>query len=183
MLGRVLVFAAVLSALAVVAPKLAPGLLSVALQPGAPAPSAVVGAEPVRTATRESEVRHDGYRQVALRADSRGHFLADATINGRSFEIIVDTGATTVALTEATARRLGIRPPQSAYRLPMATANGTVMAAPVVLNEVRIGSVAVRNVEATVAPGETLGVNLLGMSFLRRLSKFEVAGGQLVLSQ
>ena len=183
MLGRVLVFAAVLSALAVVAPKLAPGLLSVALQPGAPAPSAVAGAEPVPAAPRESDVRHDGYRQVALRADSRGHFLADATINGRSFGIIVDTGATTVALTEATAHRLGIRPPQSAYRLPMATANGTVMAAPVVLNEVRIGSVAVRNVEATVAPGETLGVNLLGMSFLRRLSKFEVAGGQLVLSQ
>jgi aspartyl protease family protein len=96
---------------------------------------------------------------------------------------MVDTGATAVALSAESARRLGIRPPQSAFRMPIDTANGIAYAAPVKLGEVRIGNVSVRNVEAIVVPGDALSINLLGMTFLSRLSRFEVAGGQLVLTQ
>jgi aspartyl protease family protein len=122
-------------------------------------------------------------RQVALRADPRGHFLTEATVNGRTIEMMVDTGATVVALTSESARRLGLFLSASDYTIPMSTANGVVMAAPVTLSEIRIGGISVRNVTATVMPGKVLGVNLLGMSFLQRLSKFELAGGKLVLVQ
>ena len=51
------------------------------------------------------------------------------------------------------------------------------------LDEVRLGNVALRDVTAVIVPGNALPVDLLGMSFLGRLSKFEIAGGQLVLTQ
>ena len=97
--------------------------------------------------------------------------------------MIVDTGATSVALSAETARRLGILPPQSAFRLLISTANGTTSAAPVVLNDVRVGGITVRNVQAVVVAGDALSVNLLGMTFLSRLSQFAVANAQLTLRE
>ncbi len=118
---------------------------------------------------------------MALSADRNGHYVADATVNGIALRVMVDTGATTVALTDDTARRLGIAPAEGSYRLPIATANGSVGAAPVTLRHVRIGDIDVDDVAAVVMPPGALPVNLLGMSFLGRLSRFQVAGGQLVL--
>lgn len=120
-------------------------------------------------------------RRVVIRADRRGHFMVDATVGGRSVEFMVDTGATVVALTEETARRLGIRPARRDYTDQVRTANGIVKVAPVMLDEIAIGAVRVSRVRATVIPGEALGINLLGMSFLRQLRSFEVSGDQLVL--
>ena len=57
------------------------------------------------------------------------------------------------------------------------------MAARATLSEVRLGNVVLRDVAAVIVPGNALPVDLLGMSFLGRLSKFEIASGQLVLSQ
>ncbi len=190
MLGRVIVFAVVLSTLAVAAPVLAPNLLSAALRLGdegpgtvAPPPAApAMQPAPLPPAPAENR-RRDDYRHAALNANAEGHFVADATVNGRQVAFMVDTGATTVALTDVTARRLGIVPMQSAYSVRLSTANGTVMAARVTLREIRLGSVSVRDVAAVVVPGNALPVDLLGMSFLGRLSKYEFAGRQLVLSQ
>ena len=63
------------------------------------------------------------------------------------------------------------------------TANGKVRAAPVKLAMVEIGGVTVRNVEGLVMPDESLSENLLGMSFLSRLRRFEFADGRLMLEQ
>ncbi len=191
MLARVATFAIVLCAVAVAVPRLAPGLLSAversAASSGPSAASQVPAAPPpsVQTASREDNATNNlgGYRQVALRADDRGHFVATAAVNGHSIDVIVDTGATTVALSDATAHRLGIYPALSAYTVRLSTANGMVKAAPVTLREIRLGAIAVRDVEAVVVPGDALPVSLLGMSFLKRLAKFEIAGSQLVLSQ
>jgi aspartyl protease family protein len=124
-----------------------------------------------------------GTRKVAIPADASTHYFADAVVNGHTISVIVDTGATAVALTEESARRLGIRPAQSEFTARISTANGVVGAAPIVISEIRLGAITVRNVPAIVVPGNALGVNLLGMSFLSRLHKFEVGGGQLVLTQ
>ncbi|MDK9696372.1 MAG: TIGR02281 family clan AA aspartic protease [Siculibacillus sp.] len=119
-------------------------------------------------------------RRVTLKADSRGHFLTEAAINGRAISVMVDTGATSVALRHEDASTLGVRPPlPSDYTVPIATANGTARAARVVLSEVRIGDVRVRNVEALVMPERALGTNLLGMSFIKRLRNVELASGKL----
>jgi aspartyl protease family protein len=185
---RIVVLAAVIGALAVTVPRLAPGLVSAVV--GSPADvdaaASPVAAAPPPAAPRLGDrdggtVRRLGGRRVALAADAQGHYQADALVNGRTIPVVVDTGATTVALNAATARRLGIHLTRRDYSVPLSTANGTVSAAPVTLAEVRIGGVSVRNVAAVVVPGEVLAVNLLGMSFLGRLTRFEVAGGQLVL--
>jgi aspartyl protease family protein len=91
--------------------------------------------------------------------------------------MMVDTGATLVILSREDARWAGINPTQEEYAMPATTAKGVVLLAPVVLDEVVVGEVAVRNVPAAVLPDNTLQVGLLGMSFLSKLSRFEVAGG------
>jgi aspartyl protease family protein len=94
---------------------------------------------------------------------------------------MVDTGASVIALTEREAGRLGVRPSQNDYIAQVRTANGTVKAAPITLNSVDIGGLVVRDVQALVVPGNALGENLLGLSYLTRLKRFEYAKGKLVL--
>ena len=119
-------------------------------------------------------------RRVTLEADGRGHYTTEAQINGHSITVMVDTGATSVAVRNEDLIRLGMRPMMpSEYTVPISTANGTVHAARVILAEIRIGSVRVKNVEALVMPDKALGTNLLGMSFIRRLSSVDMAGGRL----
>jgi len=109
-----------------------------------------------------------GRQDVTLSADSRGHFLAAGSINGSSLRFLVDTGATLVTLPAAEARRLGINYLQGA-RGQVQTANGTLAAYRVKLDTVRIGDIEVHNVDAVVTEGDTMGVTLLGMSFLNRM--------------
>ena len=125
-------------------------------------------------------IRSGGGRRVTLSADARGHFETEASINGRLLPVLIDTGATSVALRREDVGRLGLRPPMpSEYTVPISTANGTAKAARVVLDEIRIGDVRVRRVEALVMPERMLATNLLGMSFIRRLSTVEMADGKL----
>jgi aspartyl protease family protein len=124
-----------------------------------------------------------GPRRVSIDADTRGSFLTLAVIDGFETRAVIDTGATMVALTEATAGKIGIHLPRDAFTQPIATANGVVYAAPVTLSRVQVGNVSVVGVKATVVPGDALGINLLGMTFLRRLTKFESTGTQITLTQ
>lgn len=118
---------------------------------------------------------------VAIPRDSRGHFQTDARIDGQRVSVMVDTGASIIALNESAAARLGFRPAPSAWRATVSTANGKVKAAPVRLGSVDIGGIVVRDVDAVVLPDESLGENLLGLSFLSRLKRFEYADGRLIL--
>src|SRR6266581_4798944 len=87
---------------------------------------------------------------VTFAADASGHFLVEPTINGTRVRMLVDTGASRVVLTPEDARRLGIRPSPGDFTYKTVTANGTVLVAPVLLREVAIGEISVRNVEAVV---------------------------------
>jgi aspartyl protease family protein len=121
--------------------------------------------------------------KVTLVADSRGHFGVEPTINGTRVRMMVDTGATTVTLTEKDARAVGINPPSRDFSMKMSTPNGVVLVAPALLPEIAIGDIVVRDVRAVVVPEDKLQVSLLGMSFLSRLSHFEVTGDRLVLTR
>lgn len=123
-----------------------------------------------------------GPQSIALAANAAGQFIADIRINGLFLKGLVDTGATIIALPGSEARKLGLNPPQDAYTVPIRTANGTVKAARAMLKEVRVGPVAVTNVEAVIIPSG-LDTILIGMSFLKRLSSFEMQGRSLVLRQ
>ncbi len=122
-------------------------------------------------------------RHVTIPRDARGHFQIEGRIDGRRVEFMVDTGASVVALTEREAARLGLRPVRNDYTAQVRTANGTVRAAPVTLNSIDIGGLVVRDVQALVIPGDALGENLLGLSYLTRLKRFEYKEGRLVLEQ
>lgn len=108
-----------------------------------------------------------GSGQVILTADSRGHFITTGSINGISIRFLVDTGATSVALSSAEARRLGINY-LTGIRGQSSTANGIVPVYRVKLDNVTVGDITLTNVDASVLEGAGLSIALLGMSFLNR---------------
>ena len=123
-----------------------------------------------------------GSRSVSISRGQNGHFSVEGRVDGRRLNFMVDTGASSIALREGDAARLGIHPARREYTARVSTANGVVMAAPVTLNRVEIGDVIVRNVAALVLPDEALGENLLGMSFLGQVH-WQYESGKLVLDQ
>lgn len=141
---------------------------------GTPHPAQVQSVETVSVAA-------GGVQVVAIDGDLRGHFTVHPTVEGRRVTMLVDTGASVVALTHEDAEQAGITVRPTDFRTRISTANGTVMAAQVRLSEVRLGGIVVRGVDATVMPRGALGISLLGMSFLRRLGSFEIQRGTLVL--
>jgi aspartyl protease family protein len=117
--------------------------------------------------------------EVVLRRAGDGHFFADVALNGTTIRMLADTGATTIALSEADAARAGIDVATLQYIFVVETANGQAPAAEVTIREVRLGSIVRTNLRAMV--GKNLGSPLLGMNFFNTLSKFSIESNELVL--
>jgi aspartyl protease family protein len=143
-----------------------------------PAPKALTAAR--ATAQPRSASYSDS---VEVPRDAMGHFNVDGRVNGRSLQFVIDTGASLIALTADNAAQLGIHPAESEYTVTLRTANGTVRAAPTMLDMVEVGDISVQNVRAVVLPEGALSENLLGMSFLSRLRHFDYSDGKMVLEQ
>ncbi|MFN7168219.1 MAG: TIGR02281 family clan AA aspartic protease [Pannonibacter sp.] len=122
-------------------------------------------------------------RTLKIPADASGHFVTEAELNGRQVEMLVDTGATVVALPQSVARRIGLNPKKEDFSASVTTANGSIPAARVVLKDLRLGSIRLSEVEAIVLPDASLSKALLGMSALRRLERFDISDDTLVLVQ
>lgn len=118
-----------------------------------------------------------------ITADPLGHFVTTAEIEHTTIKVLVDTGASAVALSYEDAEEAGLSPRTLTYDVPVSTANGTVDAARVVLDRVEIGNVLVRDVEGIVLPKGAYDGTLLGMSFLNKLSRFKVEDGTLYLDE
>lgn len=125
----------------------------------------VLGESPVSVGARATPAG-TGAQRVVLTADSRGHFMSTGSINGKSVQFMVDTGATTVVLGQADAQRLGLKP-DAGQRVGMQTANGTVVGHQLKLQRVRLGDAEVSDVTAVILPQQMPYV-LLGNSFLTR---------------
>lgn len=124
-----------------------------------------------------------GLRSLNVPRDPRGHFQTEGRIDGQRITFMVDTGASVVALNESSAARFGLHPTPGQYTANVSTANGTVKAARTRIEMLDVGGLIVRDVEAMVLPDEALSENLLGLSFLSKLRRFEYANGQMVLEQ
>jgi aspartyl protease family protein len=168
----VLVLAAIAMAAAVAVPRYLNQHMATRPQP------AVMAAQPVAPAPTPVDSR-----SVVVPRNSHGHFQVDARVDGRRLNFMIDTGASVIALTAADAASLGIHPFASEYTVLVKTANGTARAAPVELDRVEIEDITVRDVSAIVMQDGALSDNLLGMSFLARLHRWEFADGKLVLEQ
>jgi len=136
---------------------------------------------PKPAADEPAELQSAFPSEVRLKADSRGHFIVQAYVNNRKATFMVDTGATLVVLSYEDAERLGLSPRNLDFWGRVDTANGVAAVAPVMLDRVRVHGITVRDVKAIVAQRGALTGNLLGMSFLRRLSSFQMRGSELVL--
>jgi len=102
---------------------------------------------------------------VALKRGLDGHYRAEALINGEKVEVLIDTGATGVAISQKVADKLGLK---SIDAIRTNTANGDSIGYIVRLNSVKVGGVEAHNVAAMIAPNLDGNV-LLGMSFLGRM--------------
>ena len=131
--------------------------------------------------TRPAPADHGGIVRVA--ANRSGHYVSEIEVNTRPITALVDTGATTVALRYEDARALGLVSPGDKFDVRVRTANGEGRAKRVQLRSITFGTITIRDVDALVLEQGALGTNLLGMSFLRRLSRFEVQRGVLVLER
>ena len=154
--------------------------------PGALSPLAlallftIAGGLPGITSTTAAEMLQIN-AATALKAGQNGHFIVKAEINGRNVKVMVDTGASAVALSYEDARDVGLRPGNLDYNVPVSTANGVVKAAGVNLDKVEIDGVRVSDVQGLVMPEGVLRGSLLGMSFLGKLKSFKVDDGVLYL--
>ena len=117
---------------------------------------------------------------AAIDKSPDGHYWAEAMVNGERVRFLVDTGATTVALTPEDARRLGYDPARLDYQFQVATAGGQARAAEVRLASVSVAGATVPDVDALVIE-RGLPTSLLGMTYLGRLSRFEATRTSLIL--
>jgi aspartyl protease family protein len=151
----------------------------VGLDPDAPARAA---SEPRKTQSDRHRAASAG-RTVELKAGAYGHFHVGAEINGRLVNVMVDSGASIVALTYEDAIAAGLRVRDSDFTHRVNTANGMARVAPVTIDRVTIGDITVRDVPGAVMEAGKLGTTLLGMSFLSRLQRVDMRSGMLVLQE
>jgi len=119
-----------------------------------------------------------GRNVEVVRADN-GDFALAARINGARVPMVLDTGASSVVLTQEAAKAAGLPIEVLDYSVNMDTANGRTRAAPITLDRLAVGGLTERAVPALVVQRGQLKNNLLGMSFLNRLESWEVRGNRL----
>lgn len=120
--------------------------------------------------------------QIVVPRSGDGHYYLSADINGATVRFVVDTGATDLVLTQNDAERIGLDPVTLNFSGRANTANGTVSTARVTLESVRLGDAVDRNVRAVVNGGE-LDQSLLGMGYLQRWGRIEIANNELILTR
>ena len=118
-------------------------------------------------------------RDVEVVRGRGGDFAVSARVNGARVPMVLDTGASSVVLTQEAAKAAGLPIEVLTYTVKVDTANGRTRAAPVTLDRIAVGSLTERSVPALVAQAGELKHNLLGMSFLNRLASWEVRGDTL----
>jgi aspartyl protease family protein len=110
-----------------------------------------------------------------------GNFSLSARVNGARINMVLDTGASSVVLTQEAARAAGLPLEVLSYTVNVDTANGRARAAPVTLDRLAVGNIIERAVPALIAQPGQLRTNLLGLSFLNRLESWEVRGDRLIM--
>lgn len=120
-------------------------------------------------------------RDVTLSRAADGHFYADVDVDGRSYSMLVDTGASVVALTAQDADSMGVRWDPGDLQYVARGAGGPVQGTHATIDRMRVGDIEVSNVQAVVIP-EGLDVSLLGQTYLARVANVSIAGDAMTLA-
>ena len=140
----------------------------VAVPPGAAAPPPAAAEAPTQLVG-----------ETRLARMPNGHFYADATVNGQPVHLVVDTGASSVALTVADAQRIGIAVSPAEFQVVGTGASGPVRGKVVLLDSVSVDGKEVRGVRGAVLEG--LDVSLLGQTYLSRIASVQMSGDSMTL--
>jgi aspartyl protease family protein len=127
-----------------------------------------------------AEPAGNGIAEATIERAGDGHFYADAQVNGTPVRFLVDTGATTVALTREDAQRAGLSFSATDFDETARGAGGAIATKSVTLDRVAVGPVEASAVDAVVAESK-LAHSLLGQSFLSRVRTVTIAGDRMVL--
>ena len=124
------------------------------------------------------EYNEGGNAEIVLKQNAQGHYVATGEINNKKAVFLVDTGATYVAVPEHMAGVFGL---VKSGEFEAETANGISQSFYTRINSIKLGSIEVKNVPASISPGMTFDEILLGMSFLRHFDIFQKSG-QLIIA-
>lgn len=119
-------------------------------------------------------------REVRIRMSADGHFWANATVNGVRRRMLIDSGATVTAISEATAAAAGVEGSAAPVPVVLRTANGLAPARAASVDELRLGNVLARDLKVVVSPAFG-DMEVIGMNLLSRLASWRVEGRTLIL--
>ncbi len=141
--------------------------------------SAVTSPKPMN----QFQIEAPGHLAASLRKQTDGHYWAKAKLNNKyQLNFMVDTGASICVLTPADAKRLGYNFDTMEKDIKIKTASGTTYGASITIDRFEIGRVMLKNIDAVVLD-DNLEQSLLGMSFLERLTKWEVSKSAIIIHQ
>jgi aspartyl protease family protein len=150
--------------------------------PSASSPPAAVDSpgsvKPTVASTEPPQMDRD---VVVLPRAPDGHFYTDAVVNGTTIRFLVDTGASTVALTRADAQQAGMFYAENDFNQVGRGAGGDVPLRSVTLGRVAVGNIEVHDVRGVVIGGSRSDISLLGQSFLSTLGSVTIEGDKMVL--
>lgn len=130
--------------------------------------------------TSPTKASSDGFAETVLTRSADGHFYADARINGTIIRVLVDTGASMIALTREDAQKIGLTFNENEFTDSAKTAGGTVALKSITLDHVALGPVEASKVDAAIA-GPGLHQSLLGQSWLRQVGEVRIVGDTMTL--
>jgi len=168
MKGFALTVLAIAAAVAFMAPHSDPPAVGKAAPARMPAPAETHGA-----------LLYGG--EMVLDRQDDGHFYATARVDGHDYRMLVDTGASVVALTGPDAEAMGVQWDPSDLAPVVRGASGPVMGVLVKIDDLSVGDFEARDVDAVVIP-EGLPISLLGQSFLRQVRSVDISQDKLTLS-
>ncbi|KCZ94473.1 retropepsin-like aspartic protease family protein [Hyphomonas johnsonii] len=166
-----------------VAALLIAGAVAIFIVPKLRAAETPQAATPIAATVSVKPASSRGFSNAAIiNRESDGHYWTLADVDGTGVKFMIDTGASTVAITYRDAQRMGLKPEELDFKWEIRTAGGIVHGAAVTLHKIRIGRVEVQDVEAMVLH-EGLEQSLLGMTFLGELYSYEFRKSQLIIRQ
>ncbi len=127
----------------------------------------------------QTRIDSSGVREVVLQRNKYGHYNFTGQINGQRVEFLLDTGATSISIPQTVADRIGLK---KLYEVQFYTANGLAKGYATEVNEVRVGEIVMRDLQASINPNVSDEIILMGMNFLKQI-EFTQTGDKLILRQ
>lgn len=118
-------------------------------------------------------------QQMELVRDDNGYFFADVQVNGAPVHMLVDTGASGIALSRNDAQLAGLPISIGMNDVIGKGADGDIRGQAVMLDRVTLGGKSVEHVPAIVLNSGSQ--SLLGQNFLGRFSTVKIEGDRMVL--